>query len=84
MSAETVKLYINIDSIADGYIIFYIKKKIVSVDKVLGRSDIYIAELDKLSKYSILCMACTRRVNIVYQRVCTDIYPAVNTAGGTG
>ena len=67
MPAETVELYTNTDSIAGSYIIFYIKKKIVSVDRVSSRSDIYIAESDKLSKYSILYIVYTRQIDIVYQ-----------------
>ena len=84
MPAETVELCTDTDSIADSHIIFYIGEDIVPADGVSDRSDIYIAESDKLSKRGIPRVACTRWVDIVYQRTCTGIYPAANMADGTG
>ena len=84
MPAGTVELCTDTDSIADSYIILYIGGDIVSADGVSGRSDAYIAGLDKSSKRGIPRVVCTRRVDVVYQRVCIGIYPAANTADGTG
>ena len=67
MSAETVELYTDTDNITDSHIILYIKRDIVSADRISGRSDIYIAESDKSSKYDIPRVACTRQIDIVYQ-----------------